>query len=253
MSIHIDNPQQEEASIITFLKNTFNDQHVTNAVIAVSGGIDSALALTLLTKALGEDHVFPILLPYGNQSMTDAQIVCDFNNISNENILSKNIKESVDQIASELSIDSKDFQRKGNIMARVRMIYVFDLAKKLQALVCGTENKSEKYLGYFTRFGDGASDIEPIEHLYKTQVRELAMYMHIPKEILEKEPSAGLWENQTDEHELGFSYEDADQVIDHVLSNAKEPLTSVSLKVIEKVQQTMQKQAFKRNVPYVKQ
>ena len=132
------------------------------------------------------------------------------------------------------------------------MIFVFDLAKKLQALVCGTENKSEKYLGYFTRFGDGASDIEPIEHLYKTQVRELATYMHIPKEILEKDPSAGLWEHQTDEKELGFSYEDADKVIDHVLLNAKEPLTSVSLEVIEKVQQTIQKQAFKRNVPYIK-
>jgi len=98
-------------------------------------------------------------------------------------------------------------------MARLRMIFLFDTAKKNQALVCGTENKSERLLGYYTRFGDSASDLEPISHLYKTQVLQLAKYLKIPKKIITTKPSAGLWENQTDEGEFGFTYAEADQVL----------------------------------------
>ncbi len=252
MSIHLSNPQKEASDIISFLQETYKAQHVSHAVIAISGGIDSALSLTLLTKALQKEHVFALLLPYGDQSMEDAQKICDFNQIPKENVLIQNIKESVDTIASQLSIDKQDAQRKGNIMARVRMIFVYDLAKRQHALVCGTENKSEEYLGYFTRFGDSASDVEPIAHLYKTQVRELAAYLQLPKEILTKEPSAGLWENQTDENELGFSYEDADEVIDHMLSTDISLPSSISLEVKEKVVERVNNQAFKRSVPYTK-
>jgi NAD+ synthase len=100
-------------------------------------------------------------------------------------------------------------------MARIRMIILFDLAKKNHALVCGTENRSENLLGYFTRFGDQASDLEPIGHLYKTQVYELAEYLKVPKDIIEQKPTAGLWKNQTDEKEFGFSYKEADPVLHH--------------------------------------
>ena len=103
--------------------------------------------------------------------------------------------------------------RAGNVLARTRMILLFDFAKKYDALVCGTENKSEKLLGYFTRFGDSASDIEPLTHLYKTQIYELAKYLKIPKEIIDEKPSAGLWDGQTDEGEFGYTYEEADQVL----------------------------------------
>src|SRR6185437_1909750 len=103
--------------------------------------------------------------------------------------------------------------RIGNIAARMRMIILFDLAKKHKALVCGTGNKSENLLGYFTRFGDQASDIEPIEHLYKTQVYQLALYLKLPEEIIQQEPSAGLWKGQIDEGQFGFTYEEADQVL----------------------------------------
>src|SRR5258708_26883046 len=95
----------------------------------------------------------------------------------------------------------------------MRMIILYDLAKKYKALVCGTENKSENLLGYFTRFGDQASDIEPIEHLYKTQVYQLAKYLNLPDAIITQQPSAGLWQGQTDEGQFGFTYEEADQVL----------------------------------------
>ena len=126
-----------------------------------------------------------------------------------------NIGKAVDELAATLGA-ADDQLRLGNIMARVRMICLYDLAKQLDALVCGTENKSEKYLGYFTRFGDEASDIEPIMHLYKTEVYELAKHLGIPGAIVAKPPSADLWSEQTDERELGFSYKEADQVL-HVL------------------------------------
>src|SRR6185437_16551779 len=103
--------------------------------------------------------------------------------------------------------------RIGNIAARMRMIILFDLAKKHKALVCGTENKSENLLGYFTRFGDQASDIEPIEHLYKTQIIQLAKHLGLPEDVITQAPSAGLWKGQTDEGQFGFTYEEADIVL----------------------------------------
>jgi NAD+ synthase len=103
--------------------------------------------------------------------------------------------------------------RKGNLMARARMMILYDNAKKRKALVMGTENKSEYLLGYFTRFGDEASDIEPLRNLFKTQMYDLAKYLGVPEVILTKKPTAGLWEGQTDEGEFGFTYKEADEIL----------------------------------------
>lgn len=159
--------------------------------------------------------------------------------------------------------------RLGNIIARVRMIILFDLAKKHSALVCGTENKSERLLGYFTRFGDAASDIEPIAHLYKTQVYQLAEYLKLPQKIIDVKPTAGLWKNQTDEGEFGFTYEEADQVL-HLYFNKKISSSPVILsderseeskdlikrikkhgfKNVEKIIKRFLENKFKQEVPY---
>ncbi len=202
--------------IIDFLKKTYKAQEKARGVIAVSGGIDSASSLTLLTKALGAENVYPIFLPYKNQSTNLAKLAAEFNKIPEENWQEVNIAPMVEQFVEVLQIEDSEKIRLGNIMARCRMIVIYDLAKQLDALICGTENKSEKYLGYFTRFGDEASDIEPIVGLFKTEVRQLARELAIPREILEAEPSAGLWEGQTDEGELGFSYEEADKVLEEL-------------------------------------
>ena len=231
--------------ITAFLKKVFTDHQKTKAVIAVSGGIDSALSTTLLVQALGKDNVFPLFLPYRDQSIADSETLATWNHIPKQNWMTINIGPTVDLLAK--TVDARDL-RKGNIMARVRMILVFDTAKRLDALVCGTENKSEHYLGYFTRFGDAASDIEPISHLYKTEVRILARELGLPQVFLDKAPSAGLWEGQTDEQEMGFSYEEADSALAVLLGESDE---KVDTKTLGKVQKVMDKQAFKLQVPYV--
>ena len=242
--------------IIQFLQKTFDNTGKKNAVIGVSGGIDSALSLSLLVQTLPKNQIWPILLPYGRQEMNDAETILDFWQIPVENRKILNISSMVDALCKSLLIDDSDKLRKGNVMARVRMIAIFDYAKSKNALVVGTENKSEHYLGYFTRFGDEASDIEPLTNLYKTQVRQMAQELNLPEVFLEKKPSADLWQGQNDEAELGFSYELADQVliylIDQKMPPAEIPAFFAKEKQIEveKILARIQAMAFKREVPY---
>jgi NAD+ synthase len=252
IDLHLENPQQAKEQLVGFLKTTYTNAGKTQAVMAVSGGIDSALALTLLTEALGENRVFPVFLPYHDQDMADAKEIARWNKIPERNWREIPIGQSVDQLARNLLIDAEDQVRLGNVMARLRMIAVFDLAKKLDALVCGTENKSEHYLGYFTRFGDGASDVEPILGLYKTQVRQLAEFLKLPLVFLDKAPSAGLWAEQTDEAELGFSYEDADRVLMQLIDEQRgaTEIEGVDPTTAQKVAKRVASMCFKHEVPY---
>jgi NAD+ synthase len=137
-------------------------------------------------------------------------------------------------------------------MARVRMILLYDLAKKHNALVCGTENKSEYLLGYFTRFGDAASDFEPIQHLYKTQVYQLASSLGVPKNIIKKTPTAGLWHGQTDEGEFGFSYKEADEVLFYYYDKKLklEEIKNKGFKNAEKIIKFSLKNSYKHHAPY---
>ena len=245
MSLTIENPAAEVEKIIKFLRDTLSKTHISTLVVAVSGGIDSALSLTIAVKAIGAENVHALMLPYKDQSTEDSQTIISWNKLPSNNIHTINIEPMVEVTATTLNADSD--LRKGNIMARSRMIAVYDLAKQLSALVCGTENKSEKYLGYFTRFGDEASDIEPIQHLYKTQVRQLVEHLQLPKIFLEKAPSAGLWQDQTDEQELGFSYRQADLALSHLIDGEE---LNVDQSILQKVQQRVDSQHFKLEVPY---
>lgn len=255
MALQLDQPQSAIDEIVIFLRDTYARQHKTTGVVAVSGGIDSALSLTLLTKALSPTKVFPVFLPYGDQSIADSQASAKFAQIPEKNWINHNIKPAAEAVFQTLNGEPIDPVASGNVMARLRMIFVYQVAKQHDALVCGTENRSEKYLGYFTRFGDEASDIEPIQHLYKTQVRQLASYLGLPATILTKAPSAGLWDNQTDETELGFSYEVADQVIAQLIDEGKAPdqitIAGVEPAIIERVINRVNSQAFKQQVPYI--
>lgn len=246
----------EMNEIVLFLQETFAKTAKKNAVIAVSGGIDSALSLSLLVKAMPKEKIWPILLPYDRQDMEDAETILDFWQIPAENRKILNIASMVDAACKSLQVEPTDQLRKGNIMARARMIAVFDYAKSKDALVVGTENKSEHHLGYFTRFGDEASDLEPLLTLYKTQVRQLVKELNLPEIFLEKAPSAGLWQNQSDEQEFGFSYELADQVLTHlidqkVLKNEIPGLFSQEQQdLVTKVLRRVDAVAFKHQVPY---
>lgn len=234
---------------------------LNNIIIAVSGGIDSATSLYLLKKSLDISSIFVVHMYYFENSKEEFYKTIDGLNINSKNILLYSIKKSVDKIAQELGINKKSSKsspqenlRRGNIMARTRMIYLYDLAKKHKALVCGTENKSEYYLGYFTRYGDQASDIEIINYLYKTQVFELAKALKVPKSIINKKPSADLWSGQSDEAELGFSYEKADQIIylhfEKGLSAKEIEKMGFSSSDIKKILDRVYSNNFKHKVPY---
>jgi len=204
---------------------------------------------------LGADHVYPILLPYGSlntQGVLDSMLLIQTLNIPLSHIQRIDVKPTVDTISGkEFGMDQL---RKGNSIARTRMIYLFDQAKKRNALVVGTENKSEHILGYFTRFGDAASDIEPIAHLYKTEVYAVATALHIPEVIINKAPSAGLWPEQTDEKELGFSYTEADPILEKLIDEKKSMEEIIALgfekTLVERISHQVEKNSFKHNVPY---
>ena len=252
MILNLTNPQQKVDQTIQFLQQTFQDTGKKTAVVAVSGGIDSALSLTLITQALGAQNIISVMLPYGSKDLSDGEAILEFNQIPHNSRQVIDIKPTVDAAAQAAGVELSDRVRLGNLMARARMMMIYDLAKKHNALVCGTENKSEKYLGYFTRFGDEASDIEPIVGLYKTQVRQLAKFLNLPTQIQTKPPTADLWEGQTDEEELGFSYEVAEQVLTQLIDEGKTAanIKDVDPELVEKVIQRVEQMKFKQQVPY---
>lgn len=249
-------PEETVKTLIAFLQEKFREAGFSKAVIALSGGVDSSTSCVLVVKALGERNIFPVLLPYGqlnSQGIIDTVELSNFLHIPRSNITQINIKPFVDPI---ITLDpTMDLVRKGNIMARIRMILLFDQAKKRKALVVGTENKSEHLLGYFTRFGDEASDIEPLISFYKTQVYQIARYLRIPLKILNKTPSAGLWEGQTDEKEFGFTYAEADQIL-QLLYDKRKTIEEIIKKgfspsVVKKVKTWVKKNKFKHILPYL--
>ncbi|MBI5123013.1 NAD(+) synthase [Candidatus Roizmanbacteria bacterium] len=247
--------EQEKERIVAFLKSTFETQKINHAVIGLSGGIDSMTSFFLLKEVLPPENIIVAHLYYFNSVFAEIEEAVLQSSILKKNIYHLSIKEPVDAVLHLQKIENNEENkiRVGNIAARMRMIFLFDLAKKVNGLVCGTENKSESLLGYFTRFGDQASDIEPIEHLYKTQVLNLAKFLGIPYKFITKDPTAGLWHGQTDEGEFGFSYAEADQVLYLHLEQNKsiEELETMGFKNTQKILERWKKNLFKHNVPYV--
>ena len=252
-------PKKTAHQLIAFMRDVFQKEGFTNAVIGLSGGIDSATSLALTVCALGKDNVYPVVLPYGSlnsEGTKDAQIVIDWLKIPEKHVRIIDIQPIV--VAAVAAIDPKmDDGRKGNVMARMRMVALYDFAKALPALVVGTENKTEHLLGYYTKFGDEASDIEPLRNLYKTQVYELARSLGVPKKILTKPPTAGLWKGQTDEGEFGFTYKQVDEVlalhVDQHASKKEIIQKGYNKKTIERMWWWIEKGKFKDRLPIIPQ
>lgn len=194
-----------------FIKSEITRVGMSRAIINLSGGLDSALSCALAVEALGKDNVLALRLPYrasSSDSLTHAQLLIDQLGIQSKTIEITDMVEPLFKIDPEISN-----LRKGNIMARARMIVLYDQSEAFKALPVGTSNKTEILLGYSTLYGDSASAMNPIGDLYKTQVRQLSRAMNIPAPIIDKPPSADLWADQTDEKELGFTYEEVDKLL----------------------------------------
>lgn len=194
-----------------FIRSEVTRVGFQRVVINLSGGLDSALSCALAAEAMGAENVIALRLPYrtsSTESLDHAQLMIDQFKMQSETI---DITGMVDPLI-EHNADMSN-TRKGNIMARSRMIVLYDQSEAFKALPIGTSNKTEILLGYSTMWGDMASAINPIGDLYKTQVRQLARALDLPSVIIDKAPSADLWVGQTDEGELGFTYEQVDKLL----------------------------------------
>lgn len=239
--------------IIEFMRMEVKNSGFNKVILGLSGGIDSSLVAFLAKEAFGKKNVHGVIMPYRTsspKSEEDALKVAESAKISWEKIEITNMVDSYFSFFPEMNP-----LRKGNRMARERMCILYDLSARDSSLVMGTGNKTELYLGYSTQYGDSACALLPIADLYKTQVWSLSEYLGVPKEVIEKKPSADLWEGQTDEGELGFSYEDADNILFDLLENKKDRnqiITSgFKSEIVDSIIEKIHKSEFKRRMPKI--
>ncbi len=194
-----------------FIRDQITKAGMKRAVLGLSGGIDSALSAYLSAEALGAENVLAVRMPYKTSnpaSLNDAGLVIEALGIPHLDIP---ITDMADPLINRFPDMSN--LRKGNIMARLRMVTLYDQSVAFGGLVMGTSNKTEFLLGYSTIYGDSGVALHPLADLYKAQVRQLSRAMGVPQPVIDKAPSADLWEGQTDEGELGYTYNDVDQVL----------------------------------------
>lgn len=234
-----------------FIKSEVTRFGFTRAVINLSGGLDSALSCVLTAQALGAENVLALRLPYRTSSpdsLEHAQLMIDQFKVRSETI---DISGIVDSLVSRDPDISNT--RKGNIMARARMIALYDQTEVFKGLPIGTSNKTEILLGYTTMWGDMASALNPIGDLYKTQVRQLSRALGVPSAIIDKPPSADLWLGQTDESELGFTYEEVDKLlyllVDQRYSQQECIEEGFEEKFVNSVVRRIRRNQFKRMMP----
>lgn len=204
-------PQETTLTLSRFIRDHVADAGANGVVLGLSSGLDSAVAAALATHALGPDKVHPVFMPAATTPEQDHQ---EAKAIAESLGLRLDVR-SVEAIAQAVieTTGASDRDSLANATARARMIVLYTIARKQGLLVLGTSNKSELLVGYFTKHGDGASDLLPMGDLYKSQVRILAKHLELPETVLTKPPTAGLWEGQTDEQDLGVTYEMLDPIL----------------------------------------
>jgi NAD+ synthase len=216
--------------IDSFLNQKLKEAGTEGFVIGISGGIDSAVVAKLAVDSVGSENVYGWVMPgdpSSEQNMKDARELAENLGIELREV---NIEETVESFKQNAPFQVGELAE-GNVRARVRMIYEYMDANENNLMVLGGGNKTENLTGYFTKYGDGAVDLTPIGNLYKTEVKKLAEHIGLDQKFIEKKPTAGLWEEQTDEGELGASYE----IIDRILKRAVEQKQSVD-KIVEETE-----------------
>ncbi len=239
--------------LVQFIHDETQNAGFGKGVIGVSGGVDSAVSAYLTAKALGKENTFGIIMPYktsSSDSIRDAELVVRELGIKSETI---DISPMVDAYCEKYRIT--DNVRRGNVMARMRMIVLYDISARERALVVGTSNKTELMVGYGTIHGDTACALDPIGDLYKTQVWQLAASLGVPQNIIDKKPTADLWEGQTDEDELGISYRELDallyQMIDERRNDEELQKLGFASDFIQQVRTMVRKNQYKRRPPII--
>ena len=241
--------------LVNFIHQETTRFGLKKVVLGLSGGIDSTVAAYLAALALGPKNVLGVMMPYKTSSadsVSDALSVVK--DIKIKSMLF-NLTGSVAELAENDTDILKNKVRFGNIMARMRMICLYDQSNEKKALVLGTGNKTEILLGYSTLYGDSASAINPLGDLYKTQVWQLAELLKCPKQIIKKKPSADLWMGQTDEGELGFTYREADELLYYMIDQrySDEELIDIGFKkaFIKTLRDKIRFNQFKRVPPVI--
>ncbi len=247
------NPGLVKDLLVRFIREETRKAGLGKLVVGLSGGVDSALSAALAVEALGKENVLCLLLPYkasSKGSLDDAMLFAQKFEVKTEVV---DISAPADAIIDREPSMGK--VRLGNILSRTRMIILYDTSAREKALVLGTSNKTEMLLGYGTIFGDMAHAINPIGDLYKTQVWQLAEFLGVPERIVKKKPSADLWAGQTDEDELGYTYEEIDRVL-YLLVDQKMNLDEVisfghRAKLVKDMHRMIVRSQFKRTPPII--
>lgn len=240
-------------AISAFVQDHVADAGASGAVLGLSGGVDSALVAAIAARALGPKRLRAFFLPVERAPTGDLG---DARDVARRLKVALEVRDlTVPYFALVEATGAEDRRIRGNLKSRVRMIALYAEANRRGALVLGAGNKSELLTGYFTKWGDGGCDLLPIGDLYKTQVRELAFQLGLPKRVIEKTPSAGLWPGQTDESELGISYEELDRVLLGLELKMNDATIArravVALAKVRKVRARVEASAHKRRMPLV--
>jgi NAD+ synthase len=239
--------------LVGFVRDEVLKVGITKVVLGLSGGIDSALVAFIAAEAIGPENVHAICMPYKTsnpESEAHARLVATACGINFSVVQITTMVDSYFDIFPEA-----DNMRRGNKMARERMTILFDHSALLRALVLGTSNKTELLLGYGTLYGDMASALNPIGDIYKSQVWQLSAAMGIPKDVIEKQPSADLWAGQTDEEELGFTYRQVDELlyrmVDQRLTRGELIADEFDGEFVDSIYAKIQNSHFKRRLPVI--
>ncbi len=234
-----------------FLREETSKAGFSRAVIGLSGGVDSALSAVLASKAFGAENVLCIMMPYRTSSKESVEHARLLSKALGTRLEHVDISDMVDAVIA--TDPEMDRLRRGNIMARQRMIVLYDRSARDEALVIGTGNKTEALLGYSTLYGDSACALNPLGDLYKTQVWQLSAWLSVPEAIVNKAPSADLWTGQTDEDELGFTYEQADALLYYLVDERRNDDELVDLgfdaQLVARIRGLIRRNQFKRTQP----
>ncbi len=251
MTVKIPQITEEDVADLTgFIRSTIQKIGCKGVVVGLSGGVDSATVTKLCVDALGPEKVLNVFMPSRVTPAEDYKTTSELSSMWGTEYRVVDVQPAVDALAAVLLSGRETPLERGNISARCRMIVLYNLAKKRDYIVMGTSNQSELMMGYFTKFGDGACDVTPLANMYKTEVRQIARIIGVPEPIIAKPPSAGLWEGQTDESEMGITYENLDGILYDMEQDRSDPQiaadTGLPLSEIERIRNQVASMEHKR-------